>query len=133
MSESIAKNQNYNLTVEERLELLKRLDNLQNLNSFEDVIDQIPLEEQESFFAKFNLSLLDTISAFFRQIFFGESIKQYILKKAIKNDIIYLSHINPPVLDKNGSFIQSSFLYFLYEAGKLADDYSEFFKFCNPR
>ncbi|GEM_PF-2857817 len=129
MSGPLSQKENYTLTVEERLELLKRIDNLQYYDRMEDVIDLIPVEQQNSFFANFNLSFIDTISAFFRQIFFGESMRQYIFKKAIKNEINYLSHLNPPVLDKNGAFILASFLSFLFEAGKISFDYQEFFKF----
>ncbi len=81
MSDSIYHSRNYNLSVEERLELLKKLDNLQIFNSIDDVNDIISTEEQESFFSHFNLSFFDTIIAFFRQIFLGEEIKDYILKK----------------------------------------------------
>lgn len=129
MSDSIYHSRNYNLSVEERLELLKKLDNLQIFNSVDDVNDIISTEEQESFFSHFNLSFFDTIIAFFRQIFLGEGIKDYIFKKAIKNEISYLSHLNPPILDKNGTFIQIHFINFLYDAGKISTEYSEFFKF----
>ena len=129
MSDSFSPMRNFNLTVEERLELLKKLDKLQLYNNVDEVNDLISVEEQESFFAHFNLSFLDTIIVFFRQILYGESTKQYIFKKAIRNEINYLAHLNPPVLDKNGVFIQPYFINFLYDAGKISVDYIEFFKF----
>lgn len=129
MSENLTSSRSFNLTVEERLELLKKLDLLQYYDRIEDVSDLLSTEEQESFFAHFNLSFFDSIVAFFRQIFYGESIRQFVFKKAIKNEINYLSHLNPPILDKNGNFIQPIFLNFLYNAGKISSDYAEFFKF----
>lgn len=129
MSDSLSKDRNFNLSVEERLELLKKIDNLEYYNSMDDVSDLLSMDEQDSFFAHFNLSFWDSIIAFFRQIFYGESIRQYIFNKAIRKEINNLAHINPPILDKNGLFIQNSFIQFLYEAGKISIDYAEFFKF----
>ena len=60
MSESLSHSRHYDLTVEERLDLLKRIDNLQHYDRMEDVIDLIPIEQQDSFFAHFNLSFLDS-------------------------------------------------------------------------
>lgn len=129
MSDSLSQQKKFNLSVEERLELLKKLDNLQYFNRLEEVNDLFPIEIQEKFFSNFKLSFFDTIAAFLRQIIYGENFREYILKRAIKNEIYYLSHLNPPIIDKNGTFVLEPLIKFLYDAGKISTDYSEFFKF----
>ncbi|MFN3411378.1 MAG: hypothetical protein ACK4YF_04385, partial [Exilispira sp.] len=131
MPDPVSQSNSYTISVEERLELLKKLDRLEYYNRIEDVNDIVSSEDQDSFFTHFELSIIDSVVAFFRQIIFGESIKQFIFKKSIKNEIKYLSSLHPPILDKNGIFVLSPFINFLYEAAKISTDYQNFFKFWN--
>ena len=118
-----------NLTVEERLDLLKKLDNIMIYSSQDEIPETLPPELQDRFFASFHLSFFDYIVSFFRQIFLGEQLKNYICKKAIEKEIKYLSHLNPPILDKDGHLVLPSFVYFLYQAGKISYHLQNFFVF----